>query len=99
MMAEVALVRELQGWKGFAELYTVDGDPVVVSTVSVGVSVDPMGRAPIGLVGALADYATSGEETMAFAADADGEVTDWGELAAATGNGSRDVVLEDLRAR
>lgn len=99
-MADLTLVRKLpDDWgKGFAELYQRDGEYIVVSTVNLSTAgFDMAETAIIGMGAMLGGYATSGEETMAFRADAGGEVTDWGEIAMARGEGSRDDVLEDLR--
>lgn len=74
-----------------------DGQYIVVSTVpNVGAGASPIEESLIGLVGIVAGTAMSGEETMAFIADDDGEVADWGGIACSTGSNSRSDVLEDL---
>lgn len=86
--------------KGFMELYKWGDEFIVVSTVAeIHDSPQNMTEAAIvGMVGALGGYATTGEETMAFYADENGEVTDWTELAVANGDDSRERVLEMLRS-
>lgn len=88
------------------ELYRRDNHLVVVSTVAElrheGDDWEAVhGNAVLDLCAAIApafgaEYADSGEETMAFLADADGAVIDWGEIAVATGPGSRERVLQEL---
>lgn len=82
--------------RGFQELYQRGDEYIVVSTVGEVAPNDPAAAALVGLVGALSDYATSGEETMAFPADADGQISSWGEIAVANGKGSRQAVLDQL---
>jgi peptide subunit release factor 1 (eRF1) len=69
------------------ELYRRGDRYFVVSTVELTAAIAPA----FGL-----EYADQGEETMAFHADADGNVTDWAEVAVARGAGSRQRVLEEL---
>jgi hypothetical protein len=92
------LVRAMEPWKAdqTLELYRWKGDYIVISTVNLAAVRDPASRAIVGIAGILGGYATDGEETMAFPADESGEVMDWGELACATGPGSRDDVIEQL---
>jgi hypothetical protein len=78
-------------------LYKRDGQHVVISTVGdlmAGLNTEQ--RAIISMGGILAGYATGGEETMAFHPTADGEITDWCEIAGARGPNSRNAVLSDL---
>lgn len=83
-------------------LYRRGDEFIVVSTVAdVKAGLDEASRAIIdlgGLMGAMTgrSFATDGEETMAFEADAWGEVTDWCEIAASRGRDSRDAVLQQL---
>jgi hypothetical protein len=85
MSEALELVREMKPWKAGQELalYRQGSEYMVVSTVNLSQAF-------------LGGYATAGEETMAFAADEQGEVTDWGELACANGEGSRADVIEQL---
>jgi hypothetical protein len=98
---DVIHVRTLDAREGQTrDLYTVDGHYVVVSTVED--LADRFNENPVnGMIGGLANslggYAVSGEETMAFPADETGEVVDWGEVAVANGDGSKEAVLEQLR--
>ena len=100
-MADVTKIKELPGWgKGFAELYLVDGDYMVVSTIgNVGEGADVVEHSIIRMGHMLGGYAVSGEETMAFLCDEDGEVLDWTEQEASTGPGSRQEVIEALETR
>lgn len=84
--------------KGFQELFR-DGDKfVIVSTVGdIAKSfASPSDKAIGNIANLIGGYATNGEETMAFPANESGEVTDWGEIAVATGEGSRQKVLQML---
>lgn len=101
-MADLHLVRELPKWRGFAELYTLDGDYIAVSTVDLSAALSDMDAADTFVVKTaelVLGEPTSGEETMAFRCDVDGEVVDWTEIEGRRGPGSRDDVIADLRAR
>jgi hypothetical protein len=90
------LGRVNEGHRGYQELFKRGDAYIVVSTVDDVAVSDPAGRAIQQLAGALGGYATDGEETMAFLADEDGNITDWAEIAVSVGPGSRQDVLDDL---
>lgn len=100
-MADVTKIEELVGWgKGFAELYLVDVDYMVVSTIGE-LAESPQNeteRSIVFMTGILGGYAVEGEETMAFKCNEHGEVSDWGEVAVANGSGSRQKVIDELEA-
>lgn len=82
-------------------LYKLDGKYVVLSTVNLDagrVGLDPVSEAIVSLSGAICGTAMSGEETLAFPADSDGEVTNWAEIDAAYGDESRDALIAKLSA-
>lgn len=97
------LVRPLESFKPSQtrELYRRGDEYIVLSTVDLNLQGSGIGELVTRsrqLMGTGYDYPTSGEETMAFHSDEDGEVTDWSEIAVAKGDGSREAVLEQLRA-
>jgi len=94
-------VHDLPEWegRGIADLWKYDGDYVVISTIGNFDGLSPAEDAIVGLAGFLGGYATSGEETMAFPANEQGEVTSWGEIAVANGENSRQAVIDQLSAR
>lgn len=93
-------VRELEAMRDNQQraLYKRGDEFIMVSTVGnvLPEGADIGSSAIVGLVGSLGGYATSGEETMAFVCDEDGEPTSWTEIAAANGPGSREDVLDQI---
>ena len=84
--------------RGEQTLYQRGEEYIVVSTIEspLGPDLDPGNQAIVRMSGMLAGTAIAGEETMAFEADSEGNVTDWGAIAVANGPGSRQDVLEQL---
>lgn len=83
--------------RGFQELFETEEGFIVVSTVGdVREGLGPDNKAIVDMAGMFGGMATSGEETMAFASDKDGKVTDWGEIAVTHGPDSRKRLIEEL---
>ena len=88
--------------RGFQELFQTDDGYIVVSTLGalgapdVAEGLDAGNKTIVELAGVFGGYATSGEETMVFPADAEGNITDWGEITKDVGTGSRERVLKEL---
>jgi hypothetical protein len=103
-MSDLTFLRELPSLRTgqTRALYTRDDHHIIVSTVEdVSAGMNEAQRAIVSLgnlAGALLGkhVHSTGEETMAFLADENGEVLDWEEIAMATGDGSRDDVLAQL---
>jgi len=109
-------IRDLEGHRAgqVMALYRWRDTYVVLSTVPrVGSAMEPLLEAMMPLAAAGGSRqaqrrmdlpsARGTEETMAFEADANGAITDWGEITCARGPGSRERALgllaegEDLR--
>lgn len=102
-MADLKKVRDLPDWGragGVAELWMLDGDFIVISTVNISDSSYTADEQAMLVMGnLLSGYATSGEETIAFNSDEHGEVEDWGEVALVNGSDSRARLIAELLAR
>jgi hypothetical protein len=98
-------VKKLDGWNGLAELYLLGRQHVVISTITEEQRpTDPDAQMWNEMTEALSILAgpevlpAHGEETIAFNADAEGNVTQhYPHLAMAIGEGSREKVIHKLQ--
>jgi hypothetical protein len=93
---ELTHIKDLEGHRPDQNpaLYQYGDRHIVVSTVNLDVV---SGNPTMMMAGMLGGYETSGEETMAFYCDADGENWDFAEIAVENGEGSRERLIERLK--
>jgi precorrin-6B methylase 2 len=80
------------------ELYRLQGEYVVISTVDLGAGLSPEALEFARLASIIVGIACEGEETMAFACDENGESLCLTPIEIARGEGSRAIVLARLQA-
>lgn len=99
-MSDLTLIRALKpGLPGqVRELYRLRGEYVLVSTVDLGAGLSPEALEFAKLASIIVGIAYEGEETMAFAADENGETASLTPIEVARGEGSRAIVLANLQA-
>ena len=97
------LVRAIDGTRRgqLVELWRYGDEHLLISTVDLTEQQQDFNEwdhLSMNMGAAFGGYATNGEETMAFPCDENGEAEELSEIAGALGDGSRQRVIDHLRA-